>query len=151
MEIKEKILEELMQDYKNPEDMLGPDGIFAQLKKKLIERALKGEMTHHLGYEKSSPEGNLSGNSRNGKFSKKIKDDNSEFSIDVPRDREGTFEPKMIPKGVRRFNGFDEKVISMYSRGMTTREIQGHLKYLGEILRARTAFVRNTTNKYITK
>lgn len=130
MEIKEKILEELMEGYKDPEDMLGPDGILAQLKKKLIERALKGEMTHHLGYEKSSPEGNLSGNSRNGKFTKKIKDDNSEFSIDVPRDREGTYEPKMVPKGVRRFNGFDEKVISMYSRGMTTREIQGHLKEL---------------------
>jgi putative transposase len=130
MDIKEELLDELMKNYQKPEDMLGENGILAQLKKRLINKVLTGEMNHHLGYEKNSPKGNLSGNSRNGKYKKTIKDDNSEFEINVPRDREGTFEPQMIPKGVRRFNGFDENVLSMYSRGMTTREIQGHLKEL---------------------
>ena len=128
MEIKKEILDELMKDYKNPEDMLGPNGILHQLKRALVEKALEGEVDHHLGYEKNSVEGNNSGNSRNGKYPKTVKDKNGEMTVEIPRDRNGTFEPKIIKKGQRRLDGFDEKIISMYARGMTTRDIQGHLE-----------------------
>ena len=128
MAIKKEILEELMKDYKNPDDMFGPDGILHQLKRALVEKALEGEVEHHLGYEKNSVDGNNSGNSRNGKYPKTVKDKNGEMTVEIPRDRNGTFAPKIIKKGQRRFDGFDEKIISMYARGMTTRDIQGHLE-----------------------
>ena len=96
--------------------------------KALVERALEGEMTHHLGYQKHDSTGNNSGNSRNGTTPKKIKSKRGQTEIDVPRDRSGTFEPQLIKKNQTRFDGFDEKIISLYARGMTTREIQGHLQ-----------------------
>jgi putative transposase len=95
-----------------------------------VERVLEGEMTAHLGYEKHAQEGRDGGNSRNGRTSKRIKTDTAELAIEVPRDRDSTFEPVMVAKGQRRLPGFDEKVIALYARGMTTREIQGHLKEL---------------------
>jgi len=128
MAVKPEILKELLKDYKNPEDMFGPNGILHQLKRALVEKALEGEMDHHLGYEKNSVEGNNSGNSRNGSYSKTIKDKQGEVTISVPRDRNGEFSPKIIKKGQRRFDGFDDKIISMYSRGMTVRDIQSHLE-----------------------
>jgi len=128
MAINEEILRELLKDYKTPEDLLGKTGIFHELKKSLLEKAMEGEMTHHLGYEKNDPAGNNSGNSRNGKSKKTIKSKDSEITIEVPRDRNSTFEPQIIPKGKRRFDGFDEKIISMYARGMSTRDIQSHLE-----------------------
>lgn len=85
-------------------------------------------MTEHLGYEKHDPAGYNKGNSRNGKTSKKLKGDFGEIDLETPRDRNGTFEPKMIAKGQTRFTGFDDKILSMYARGMSTREIQGHLE-----------------------
>src|SRR5205085_8927077 len=88
----------------------------------------QGEMTHHLGYEKHSPEGKHSGNSRNGKSSKRIKGKRGQIEIDVPRDRNSEFEPHLVRKGQTRFDGFDDKIISMYARGMTCREIQAHLQ-----------------------
>ncbi len=128
MAIKQEILEELLKDCKTPEDMFGPKGLLHQLKRALVEKALEGEMDHHLGYEKHSPHGNNSGNSRNGKFPKTLKDKNGEYTIKVPRDRRGEFEPKFVKKGQRRLDGFDEKIISMYARGMTVRDIQAHLE-----------------------
>lgn len=129
MPFSQEVLDELLKEYKNPEDMLGPDGLLKQLTKALIERALEGEMTHHLGYEKHDAAGDKTGNSRNGKTQKRVKSKRSgELEISVPRDRNSGFEPKLIRKGQRRFDGFDDKIISMYSRGMTTREIQGHLE-----------------------
>src|SRR5215469_1866750 len=108
--------------------VLGEEGLLQELTKALVQRALDGELTHHLGYEKYSPEGKNTGNSRNGKSPKKIKGKRGEMEIEVPRDRNGAFEPQLIKKGQTRFDGFDEKIISMYARGMTTREIRGHLK-----------------------
>lgn len=128
MAIKQEILDELLKEYKNPEDLLGKNGILHQLKKSLIEKAMDGEITHHLGYEKHSPDGNNTGNSRNGKFSKIVKDKDGEIEIKVPRDRKGSYSPKIVKKGQRRFDGFDDKIISMYARGMTVRDIQYHLE-----------------------
>jgi len=128
MVIKEEILEELLKDYKNPQDLLGKEGLLKGLTKRLLEKAMDSELTHHLGYEKYSSAGKKSGNSRNGKSSKKIKGDFGEIPIEVPRDRKGDFNPRIIQKHQTRFDGFDDKIISMYARGMTTRDIQDHLK-----------------------
>jgi putative transposase len=128
MAIREEILEELLKDYKNPEDLIGKDGLFKELTKRLVEKAMDSELTHHLGYEKHFSAGKNSGNSRNGESSKKIKGDFGEESIEVPRDRKGDFDPQIIQKHQTRFDGFDDKIISMYARGMTTRDIQAHLQ-----------------------
>jgi len=127
---QDELLDELMKNYKKPEDLIGETGLLKQLTKALVERAMKAEMTAHLGYEKHDPTGKKSGNSRNGKSKKTIKGEFGNMEIAVPRDRNSTFEPVIIPKGETRFTGFDDKIISMYARGMTTRDIQGHLQEL---------------------
>ena len=118
---------------KRPEEVVGQGGLLEDLTKRLLERALEGELTEHLGYEKHSAEGRNGGNSRNGRNRKRVKTDAGEVEIEVPRDREGTFEPQLVPKGKRGLPGFDEKVIALYARGMTTREIQGHLKEIYKV------------------
>jgi putative transposase len=128
MALNDDILDKLIEGYQKPEDLIGENGLLKQLTKRLIERAMKAELTHELGYEKNAPQGRGSGNSRNGKSRKKLKGDFGQIEIEVPRDREGQFEPKIVPKHQRRFDGFDDKILSMYARGMTTREIQGHLQ-----------------------
>jgi putative transposase len=128
MPITPELLDELLKDYHSPEDMFGNDGLLQQLTKAVVERALQGEMTHHLGYEKHATSGNNSGNSRNGKSSKTIKGKRGQVDIDVPRDRASSFAPHLIKKGQTRFDGFDDKIISMYARGMTCREIKAHLQ-----------------------
>ncbi|MBL6941824.1 MAG: IS256 family transposase [Rhodospirillales bacterium] len=130
MAIKQDIIDELLTDYKNPEDLLGEDGIFKELKKALLERALSAELSDHLGYEKGDPKGKKTGNSRNGHGSKRLTGEDGEMEIAVPRDRDASFEPKIVKKGQRRFDGFDDKIISMYARGMSVREIRGHLEEL---------------------
>lgn len=128
MPIKEELLDELLKEYKNPEDLIGKDGILKQLTKRLVEKAMESELTHHLGYEKNNPAGKKTGNSRNGKSKKTIKGDFGEVPIEVPRDRNGNFAPQIVKRHQTRFDGFDDKIISMYARGMTTRDIQAHLK-----------------------
>jgi putative transposase len=127
-EIKPELLDELLSGLSKPEDLLGDGGLFRQLKKALMERALGGELTHHLGYEKGDQAGRGSGNSRNGHSSKTVLTEDGELDLSIPRDRAGTFEPVLVPKGVTRLEGFDDKVISLYARGLTVREIQGHLR-----------------------
>ena len=133
MGIDEKLLDELMKEYKSPEDLLGENGLLKQLTKALLEKALQGEMTHHLGYPKWSPAGKNTGNSRNGKHEKTIKGDFGEMQIEVPRDRNSEFDPAIIGKHQTHWDGFDDKIISMYARGMSTRDIQGHLKEIYQI------------------
>src|SRR5215467_2951730 len=127
MALDKELIDKLLEGYQKPEDLIGENGLLKQLTKALVERALNAELTHHLGYEKNQPEGRGSGNSRNGKSRKKLKGDFGEVEIEVPRDREGEFEPQIVGKHQRRFTGFDDKILSMYARGMSTREIQGHL------------------------
>jgi putative transposase len=128
MEIDKGLIDKLLADYKGPEDLIGEQGLLKELTRALVERAMHAELTHHLGYEKHDPGGRGSGNSRNGTSAKTLKGDFGEVEIEVPRDRNGSFEPKIVPRHQRRFGGFDDKILSMYARGMTTREIQGHLQ-----------------------
>jgi putative transposase len=128
MAIDLKLIDKLLADYKKPEDIIGEHGLLKELTKALLERAMQAEITEHLGYEKHDQAGNNSGNSRNGKTTKALKGDFGEMPLETPRDRNGTFEPKIVAKGQTRFTGFDDKIISMYARGMSTREITGHLE-----------------------
>lgn len=108
---RDELIDELLKDYKKPEDIIGENGLLKELTKALLERALNSELTHHLGYDKHSPEGKNSGNSRNGKSTKALKSDHGELNISVPRDRDSEFEPQIVKKGQRRFTGFDDKDI----------------------------------------
>ena len=122
----EKLLEEV--DFKNlsPDQITGKNGLIKQLTKRIVEKAMNAEMDQHLGYEKYQRNPNTK-NSRNGTSKKHISTEIGAVSIDIPRDRSGEFEPQIIPKHKKRFAGFDDKIISMYALGMTTRDIQFHL------------------------
>src|SRR5215216_4836747 len=126
--IRPELLDELLKDYQKPDDLLGQDGLLQQLTKALVERALDGELTHHLGYERHDSAGDNSGNSRNGTTPKTLRGKRGQVQIDVPRDRASEFEPQLVRKGQTRFDGLDENIISLYARGMTTSEIRGHLE-----------------------
>ena len=127
-DVPNELLDELLSDYQKPEDLIGENGLLKQLTKRLVERALDAEMTAHLGHERHAPVANASGNTRNGRSRKTLKGEFGELPIEVPRDREGSFEPQIVPKHQTRWTGFDEKVLSLYARGMTVREIQAHLQ-----------------------
>jgi putative transposase len=126
MPIKPEHLDELLAGYERPEDLLGEQGLFRQLKKALLERALNAELASHLGHEKGQPA--ASDNVRNGSYAKTVLTEDGPVELDVPRDRNATFEPVIVPKGITRIDGFDAKVIAMYSRGMSVRDIQAHLR-----------------------
>src|SRR5436309_9683221 len=128
MAIDKALIDQLLAEYKKPEDIIGEDGLLKQLTKAILERALQAELSEHLGYEKHDPAGHNSGNSRNGSSRKKLKGNFGELGLETPRDRQGSFEPKIVAKGQTRFTGFDDQIISMYARGMSTREIQGHIE-----------------------
>ncbi|MDY0292469.1 MAG: IS256 family transposase [Desulfuromonadaceae bacterium] len=128
MTIPNQLLDVLMKNYKKPEDLMGETGLLKQLTKQLLERAMQAEMTEHLGYEKNATSTNITGNNRNGSYQKKVKGEFGNLDIAVPRDRDASFEPLILPKGQSRFSGFDDKIIALYSRGMTTRDIQAHLE-----------------------
>jgi putative transposase len=125
---KPEILDELLAGASTREELMGEAGLFRQLKKAMMERVLGSELTHHLGYEKHDPVGRGSGNSRNGHSAKTLLGEDGELELQIPRDRSGTFEPKLVAKGQTRLDGFDDKVISLYARGLSVREIQGHLR-----------------------
>jgi putative transposase len=133
MGLDHELIDRLLLDYEKPEDIIGENGLLKQLTKALVERALAAELTTHLGYEKHSVSGHKSGNSRNGASSKRLKGDFGTVEIEVPRDRAGSFEPRLVPKGTTRFAGFDARILSLYARGMTTREIQGHLEEMYQV------------------
>jgi putative transposase len=125
--IRKELLDELLAGYEKPEDLLGPGGLLKRLTGALVERAIDAELTDHLGYEKHAVGGRGTGNSRNGTTPKTLKTDQGDVEIAVPRDRAGTFEPKLVQKHQTHFDGFDDKIISMYARGMTVRDIQQHI------------------------
>jgi hypothetical protein len=110
------------------DEVVGQDGLIKQLTGKILQRALEAEMTGHLGYEKNSSAGDNSGNSRNGHTEKTVLLENQETAIEVPRDRNSTFEPVIIPKHEKRVPLFNDQIISMYSFGMSDRDIKAHLE-----------------------
>lgn len=141
-----KALDALLKDCKTPDDILGSGGLFKQLQKALLERVLEGELTTELGYEKHAASGRNTGNSRNGHTDKTLISEAGDLKIKVPRDRNGEFEPIIVPKGQTRFEGFDEKIISLYARGMTTRDIQSQLQDLYDVEVSAT-LISNVTNE----
>jgi putative transposase len=130
MPIRKELLDELLKDCKSSEDLTGSEGLLSKLTGALVERMLEAEITDHLGYEKHDPAGRGTGNSRNGRTKKTLKTERGAVDIEVPRDREGSFDPKIVAKRQTHFDGFDDAILSLYGRGMTVREIQGHLKEL---------------------
>lgn len=130
MAIQTQLLDELLQQVDNPEDLFGKGGLLKELTARLVERVLEAELTDHLGYEKHHVAGRNSGNNRNGYGNPTIKGESGTLEIKVPRDRKGSFEPKLVEKRQSRMPSFDEKILSLYARGMSTREIQGHLEEL---------------------
>lgn len=127
---EDELIDSLLANYQKPEDFLGEHGILKQLTKKLIERALQAEMTAHLGHGKNESVTNADSNTRNGYSSKTLKGDFGDLPLVLPRDREGSFEPQLVRKNQTRWTGFDDKILSLYARGMSVREIQGHLEEL---------------------
>jgi putative transposase len=128
--ISDELIDELLKQGRTADDV---NGLLKQVTKAVLERALQGEMREHLGYAKHDPAGDNSGNSRNGVTRKMLKGDFGEIDLETPRDRNGEFEPQIVKKSQTRWTGFDDKILSMYARGMTTREIQGHLEEMYQI------------------
>ena len=131
VKIKPELLDEALKEYRGPQDL---EEIFKEFKKAVLERALGAELSQHLGYGKGEDKPEHQTNHRNGASGKRILTDQGRLEIEVPRDRESSFEPQLIKKGERRFSGFDDKIIAMYARGMTVREIQGYLEEMYGVL-----------------
>ena len=133
MAIKRELLDELLKDA-DPSKVFSSEGLMAELKKALADRMLDAEMDHHLESEAASgpatADSKAPRNHRNGYSKKRVLTENSQVDLAIPRDRQGTFEPQLIAKYQRRFPGFDDKIVSMYARGLSVREIQGHLHEL---------------------
>ena len=132
-DIRPELLDELLSGYKKPSDLLGEDGIFRELKKRLLERALNAELSEHLGYEKGQRSGRRGANNRNGHSGKTVLTDEGSVTLAVPHDRDGTFDPAIVPKGVTRLAGFDAQIISLYARGLTVRDVAAHLRQMYQV------------------
>jgi putative transposase len=130
MTIRRELIDELLQDYETPQDILGERGILKELTKAVIERCLETELDSHLGYPKHGRKGNANGNTRNGSSRKTLKGEQGHVDIEVPRDRQSTFEPQLVKKAQTRLEGFDDKILALYARGMTIRDIQAQLQEL---------------------
>ncbi len=130
MEIPDELIDQLLGEYQGPEQLTGPDGLINQLRKRLIERAAGAELEQHLGYLPGAepPEGQP--NRRNGVSEKTLRTVDGPLRVELPRDRDASFEPRIVPKHARSFDGFDEQILALYAGGMTTREIQRHLREL---------------------
>ena len=146
--LDDELIDNLLRDYKKPEDLIGENGLLKQLTKRLLERAMAAELTEHVGYEKHDASGRNSGNSRNGTSAKTLKGNFGTVPIEVPRDRNGTFEPQIIEKHQTRFTGFDDKIISLYARGLSTREIQQHLEEIYQV-EVSPALISSVTDEVI--
>jgi putative transposase len=126
--LPDELIDELLAGARTEEEITGSGGLLAQLTKRLVERAMEVELTDHLGYEPHQEPPGGAGNTRNGSTPKTLLTEHGEVPIDTPRDRAGTFEPQIVRKRQRRFEGFDDKILALYSRGMSTRDIEAHLE-----------------------
>jgi len=151
MELTPEILEQLKADLakaKTYGDLMGPNGAIKKLMKNALEGMLDAELTEHLGYEKNSPAGKKTGNSRNGKTQKTLRNDNGELELNIPRDRNGEFDPVIVKKYDRTLGPIEDKIISMYAKGMTTRDIQTHIEEIYG-LQVSPTLVSNITEKIV--
>ncbi|MCB0653393.1 MAG: IS256 family transposase [Saprospiraceae bacterium] len=144
----EALLSELAKSCKTQEDIFGQHGLIKSLTKALLERVLNAEMTQHLGYDKHDPQGYHSGNSRNGTYAKTVTGNQGDIALNIPRDRNGSYEPALIKKHQTRIDGFDEKIIAMYARGATLQDIQAQLKELYGV-EVSPEFISNVTDAVI--
>jgi putative transposase len=125
--LSDEVIDELLAGARTEEEIVGPGGVLAQLTKRLVERAMSAELTEHLGYEPHQEPPGGAGNTRNGSTAKTLATEHGPVDVRTPRDRQGTFQPQIVRKGQRRFEGFDEKILALYSRGLSTRDIEAHL------------------------
>lgn len=144
MTIRRDLIDELLKECPDPKELLAEGGFLKQLTGALIERCLEAEMEEHLGYPKHGKRSEAKGNARNGTSRKTLKGSQGEISIAVPRDREASFEPVLIPKHQTRLEGFEEKILALYARGMTTRDIQAQIHELYGVEVSPT-FISNVT------
>jgi putative transposase len=128
--LPDEVIDQLLAGAKSEEEIVGPGGLMSALTKRVVERALEVELTDHLGYEQHrEPPGGV-GNTRNGSTPKTLQTEHGPVRIDTPRDRDGSFEPRLVRKRQRRFEGFDDKILALYSRGLSTRDIEAYLREL---------------------
>src|SRR3989454_6102089 len=125
--LSDEVIDQLLAGASSEEEIVGPGGLLAQLTKRLVERAMEVELTEHLGYEPHQEPPGGAGNTRNGSTPKTLATEHGPVALDTPRDRNGTFEPRIVKKRQRRFEGFDEKILALYSRGLSVRDIEAHL------------------------
>src|SRR6266566_6976836 len=126
--LSDEVIDELLAGASTEEEIVGPGGVLAALTRRLVERAMEVELTDHLGYEPHAEPPGGTGNTRNGSTPKTLVTEHGSVPIDTPRDRDGSFEPKIVRKRQRRFEGFDEKILALYSRGLSVRDVQAHLR-----------------------
>jgi putative transposase len=125
--LSDEVIDELLAGARTEEEIVGPGGLLAELTRRLVERAMSAELTEHLGYERHQEPPGGAGNTRNGSMPKTLATEHGPVRIKTPRDRKGTFEPQLVRKGQRRFEGFDDKILALYARGLSTRDIEAHL------------------------
>src|SRR5436190_12045275 len=125
--LSDQVIDELLAGARTEEEIVGPGGLLADLTRRLVERAMSAELTEHLGYERHQEPPGGTGNTRNGSTGKTLATEHGPVRIETPRDRKGSFEPQIVRKGQRRFEGFDDKILALYSRGLSTRDIEAHL------------------------
>src|ERR1700735_3246534 len=126
--LPDALIDELLAGARTEEEMAGPGGLLGQLTKRLVERAMEVELTDHLGFDAHQEPPGGTGNTRNGSTPKRLITEHGEVQIDTPRDRAGSFAPQIVRKRQRRFEGFDDKILALYSRGLSTRDIEAHLE-----------------------
>src|SRR6478609_5782306 len=126
--LSDELIDELLAGARSEEELVGPGGLLADLTRRLVERAMSAELTEHLGYQPHQEPPGGTDNARNGTTPKTLATEHGPVPIKAPRDRNGSFEPQIVRKGQRRFQGFDEKILALYSRGLSTRDIEAHLQ-----------------------
>jgi putative transposase len=125
--LPDDVVDELLAGARTEQEIVGPGGLLSQLTRRLVERALEVELTDHVGYERHQEPPGGTGNTRNGSTPKRLITEHGSVAIDTPRDRDGSFEPQIVKKRQRRFEGFDDKILALYSRGLSTRDIEAHI------------------------